>query len=130
MLLVVDFLEPLQQEFTSSLRTQRVTGAKLQIVHVAAKLVQAADGLAAERTAQRGRKQGLEQAYPVLAGKDTELRERLVPDATFGNGHRAQKGRVVIVVDPQAKPGAQILDLGAVKETGATGNLVRNSRLA
>jgi hypothetical protein len=53
------------------------------------------------------------------------VRQGLVANAAFGRGDGAQKGRVVIVVDPQAKPGAQVADFGAVKKAGARPTLCR-----
>ena len=43
---------------------------------------------------------------------------------------RQQKGRIVVVVDPQPEPGAQVLDLGAVEKTLPARDLVGNLRLA
>ncbi len=130
MLLVADLLEPLQQKSARIFGPQRAAGAKLQVVHVAAKFVQAADCFAAQQAAQRRRKQGLEQAHLVFAGKHAQLCQGLVANAAFRCGHRAQKGRVVVVVDPQAEPAAQILDFSPVKEARAAGYLVRNLCLA
>jgi hypothetical protein len=48
----------------------------------------------------------------------------------LGAGDGAQKRRVVVVVDPQAEPGAQVLDFGPVKKAGAARHLVRNVGLA
>jgi hypothetical protein len=53
-----------------------------------------------------------------------------VANAALGGGHGAQKGRVVVVVGPQAKPGTQVADFGAVKKTLATRYLVRNTGAA
>ncbi len=130
MFLVADFFQPLLQEHAGSLGSQRVAGAELEVVHVAAKLVQTGQRFAAQRAAQRRGKQGFEQAHAVLAGEHAQSAERLVADATFRNRHGAQKGRVIVVVDPEPKPAAQILDFSAVEETGAAGDLVRNLRLA
>jgi hypothetical protein len=47
-----------------------------------------------------------------------------VADAALGAGDGAQKRRVVVVVDPQAKPGAQVLDLGLVKKALSARHLV------
>ena len=45
-------------------------------------------------------------------------------DAALGRCHRAQEGRVVVVVEQQAQPGAQVLDLSAVEEALAARDLV------
>ncbi|OIQ66260.1 hypothetical protein GALL_521730 [mine drainage metagenome] len=58
------------------------------------------------------------------------MRQALVADATLGRGHGTHERRVVVVVDPQPKPGTQVLDLGPVKKAGAARHLVRNLRLA
>ena len=107
-----------------------VASAELQVVHVAAKFVQAAQRLGAQHAAQRAREQGLEQADLAAAGKAAELRERLVADAAFRCGDGAQKSRVVVVVDPETKPAAQVLDFGTVEKAGAARDLVRNVGLA
>ena len=49
-------------------------------------------------------------------------------NATLGCGHRAQEGGVVVVVDQQAQPCAQVLDFGAVEVTLAAADLVGNLR--
>ena len=51
-------------------------------------------------------------------------------DAPLGAGDGAQKRRVVVVVDQQPQPGAQVLDFGAVKKALAARDLVGNLRLA
>ncbi|MCY1528504.1 hypothetical protein D9M68_636100 [compost metagenome] len=51
-------------------------------------------------------------------------------DAALGRGGRAQEGRVVVVVDQQAQPGAEVADLGAVEEALAARDLVGNLRAA
>ena len=51
-------------------------------------------------------------------------------DAAFRCGDGAQKSRVVVVVDPEPKPGAQVLDFGTVEKAGAARDLVGNVRLA
>ena len=107
-----------------------MAGAKLQVVHIAAKFVQAAQRLLGQHTAQAGAEQSLKQAQLVLARKHAELPQRGVPDAALGRGDGAQECRVVIVVHPQAKPGAQVLDFSAVKKALPARHLVGNLRLA
>ena len=128
--LVVDVFEPAgEQDF-------RVSGAGglpcavLEVAHVAAELVQRAERAATEHRAEAlGEKCFVQARFPP-ARKLTEARERLVADAALGCRHRTQKRRIVIVVDDQAQPGAQVPDLGAVEEALATRNLVGNVRLA
>ena len=50
--------------------------------------------------------------------------------AALGRGHSPQKRRVVVVVDPQPKPAAQVLDLGPVEKARSARHLVRNLRFA
>ena len=127
---VVDVFEPAgEQDF-------RVSGAGglpcavLEVAHVAAELVQRAERAATEHRAEAlGEKCFVQARFPP-ARKLTEARERLVADAALGCRHRTQKRRVVVVVDDQAQPGAQVPDLGAVEEALATRNLVGNVRLA
>ena len=49
-----------------------------------------------------------------------------MPDAALGHGHRTQKSRVVIGVEPKPEPGTQVFDFGPVKKTGAARYLVGN----
>ena len=58
---------------------------------------------AAGGAGQRVRKQGLEQAELVLGGKRAQLLQRGVADAPLGCRGRAQKGRIVVVVDQQPR---------------------------
>jgi hypothetical protein len=74
------------------------------------------------------REQRAKQRQVRLAGKLAQGGQRLVADAALGRGDGAQKGRVVVLVDPQAQPGAQVLDLGAVEEALPARDLVRNLR--
>ena len=108
-----------------------VARAVLQVVDVAAELVQAADApCAAARCAASSANSASNRLSLYLAGELAEAGQRLVADAALGRGHRAQEGRVVVVVDQQAQPGAQVLDLGAVEEALAARHLVRDLRLA
>ncbi|MPN12533.1 hypothetical protein SDC9_159851 [bioreactor metagenome] len=66
----------------------------------------------------------------MLRRKLAELAQRGVADAALGRGDGAQESRVVVVVDPQAEPGAQILDFRAVKKARATRHLVGDAGLA
>ena len=88
----------------------------LQIVQVAAKFMQDVYRALGQGGRQRGAEQCLEHADAVLAGKLAELLHGGVANAAFRAGDGAQEGRIVIVVGQQAEPGAQVLDLGAVKE--------------
>jgi hypothetical protein len=116
-LLVADFFEPVGIRKARAASAPSVLArAVLQVVHIAAKLVQAADERARAGRGQHGREQRAKQAQLVLAGKHAQLRQRGVADAALGAGDGAQESRVVVVVDPQAKPGAQVLDFGAVKK--------------
>ena len=130
MLFVADFLEPLGQEQGGIFSPFGMAGAELQIVYIAAEFVQAAQGLAAESCSQRGGKQGFEQAELVLAGIHAQRAQGLVADAALGRGDGAHKGRVVIVIRPEAKPGAQVADFGAVKKALAARYLVGDVGLA
>jgi hypothetical protein len=58
-----------------------------------------------------------------------ERGERLVTDAALRARRRAQERRVVVVVDEQAQPCAEVADLGALEEALAARDLVRNARL-
>jgi hypothetical protein len=51
-------------------------------------------------------------------------------DAALRRGDRAQERWVVIVVDPQAQPSAEIANLRTVKKTLTARYLVRNLRFA
>ncbi len=51
-------------------------------------------------------------------------------NAPLGCRDGTQKRRIVVVVGPKPKPGAQVADFGAVKKTLASRHLVRNARLA
>ncbi len=130
MLLVADVLEPFHQHRLGRLGTDRRLRLVLEGVHVAAELVQAVDRLGLQRDAQRLGEQRLEHAHLPLAGELAERAQRGVADAALGRGHRAQEGRVVVLVDDQAQPAAQVLDLGAIEEALAAGDLVRDLRRA
>ena len=108
----------------------RVAGAVFQVVHIAAKLQQAVERPARQGGGQHGREQRGKQAGLVLRGKAAQLRQALVADAALGRADRAQERRVVIRVDPQPEPGAQVLDFSAVKKAGAARDLVRNAGAA
>jgi hypothetical protein len=53
-----------------------------------------------------------------------------VADAALRARHRAQERRVVVEVDDQAQPRAQVADLGAVEEALPARDLVRDAGLA
>ena len=108
----------------------RVAGAVFQVVHIAAKLQQAVERPAWQGGGQHGRKQRGKQAGLVLRGKAAQLRQALVADAALGRADRAQERRVVVRIDPQPEPGAQVLDFSAVKKAGAARDLVRNAGAA
>ena len=67
--LVTDLLEPFEQESERIRFAQGVACAVLQVVDVAAKLVQTCHRAGIHRAGQAARKQGLEQAQFVLRGK-------------------------------------------------------------
>ena len=124
--LVPNLFEPVGQKRPCVLGTLGVPGAKLQIVHIATELVQAAHRAAGQYRREGRRKQGFKQTELVLAGKHTQRTQCLMANAALGVGNGAQKGRVVVVVGPQAEPGAQIANLSAVKKALAARHLVRN----
>ena len=109
--------QPFAQECQGRFGPFGVAGAKLQVVHRAAELLQAAQRPAGQHRGQRGREQRLKQTELVAAGKSAQAAQRLVANAAFGRGHGAQKSRVVVVIGPQAQPGAQVAHLGAFKKT-------------
>ncbi len=109
---------------------QAVAGAVFQVVHVAAKFEQPFQRLFAQDGRQHGIEQAAEHAQFVQRSKFAQLAQGGVANAPARRGDGTQKRRVVVVVAPQAKPGAQIFDLGPVEKTGAARNLVRNARLA
>ena len=127
-LLVADVLEPAQQQGLGVLGAGGVARAVLQVVDVAAELMQRAQRLGAQHAGQRGREQRLEQADLPLAGKVAQAGQRLRADAALRADHRAQEGRVVVLVHQQAQPGAQVLDLGAVEEALSARHLVGDLR--
>ena len=126
----LDVAQPFLQKRLGGLGAGGGAGAKFQFVQVAAKGVQAIHCALGQRGGQQGRKQRLEQADFVLVGKCAQLRECGVADAALGAGDGAQEGRVVVLVGQQAKPGAQILDFGAVEKALSARNLVRDLGLA
>ena len=126
MLFIANVFEPLQQKCFGIFGAMRALGAVFQVVHEATKFMEAADRTCAQATAQAVGKQGFKQTQFVLTGQGTQARQGLVTNAAFGTGDCAQKRRVVIVVDPQAKPRTQIFNFSAVKETLTTRNFVRN----
>jgi hypothetical protein len=79
---------------------------------------------------KRVREQGFEQADLPLASELAQGAQRLVADAAFGGRHRTQKRRIVVVVEQQAQPGAQVLDLGLVEKALAARDLVGDVGLA
>jgi hypothetical protein len=79
---------------------------------------------------QAGGEQRLEQADLPLGRELAQGAQRGVADAALGRGHGAQEGRVVVRVDQQAQPGAQVLDLGTVEVALPARDLVRDLRRA
>ena len=63
-----------------------------------------------------------------MAGQGTQSRQSLMANAALRAGHGPQESGVVVVVDPQAKPCAQIFDFCTVKKTLSARHLVRNLR--
>ena len=129
-LLVADVFEPVAQEGLGCLGAAGVARAVLEVVEVAAEFVQARQRARVDRRRQRMREQRLEQAELVLGREAAELGQRLVADAALGGRDRAQEGRVVVVVDQQPQPGAEVLDLGPVEEALSARDLVRDLRPA
>ena len=126
MLFVANVFQPFKQKRQRCFLAHRLTGAVFQVIDVTPELVQASHGTAVHGAGQAACKQGLEQADFVFSCKGAQLPQGLVPNAAFGAGDGPQKRRVVVVVDPQAEPSAQVLDLGFVKKALATRDFVRN----
>ena len=101
-----------------------------EVVHKTAELVQASHCPRIEHRGQTVAKQSLKQTHFVLRGKQPQALQSLVADAALRRGDRAQERRVVIVVDPQAQPSAEIANLRTVKKTLTARYLVRNLRFA
>ena len=49
-------------------------------------------------------------------------------DLALGRLHRAQEGRVVVGIGEQPQPGQRVLDLAAIEERGAAGQVVGNAQ--
>ncbi len=130
MLLVGYVLEPVGEEGARVFRAVRVARAVLQLVDLAAELHQPLQPAFGHHGRQHGVEQRAEHALLVLRGELAQGAQRGVAHAALRRGDGAQKGRVVVVVDPQAKPGAQVADLGAVKERRAARDLVGDVGLA
>ena len=128
--LVADVLQPLHAQAVRGLLAEGAGGALAQRVDVAAELVQRVQLAAGERVGQAFVRQGREQAQLAAACKGAQGRQRGVTDAALGRADGAQEGRVVVLIDEQAQPGAQVADLGAVEETLAPADLVGNLRAA
>ena len=79
---------------------------------------------------QRVGKKRAKQRQARAAGEFAQRGQRLVANAPARRGGGAHEGRVVVFVDPQAQPGAQVLDFGAVKKALPARNLVRDLRAA
>ena len=129
-LLVADVLEPAEQQRLRVLAAGRVAGALLEIVDAASELVQSGDRALRQRLDQRLGEEGLEQARFPARREAAERGQRLVADAALRAGRGTQERRVVVGIDDQSQPGAEVADLGAVEEALPARNLVRNRRLA
>ena len=125
-LFVAHVLQPIGQKGAGVFSPMGMPCAVFQVVHIAAKLVQAAHRAGTERGRQGGRKQGLKKAHFVLVGKCAQLLQGLVANATLWCGDGPQKRRVVVVVGPKPKPSAQVANFGPIKKTGAARHLVRD----
>ena len=88
--------------------------------------MQRADGFVAQRRAQAFSEQRLVHAAFPAAGELAQAAQGLMADAAFWCGDRAQKRRVVVLIDQQAQPAAQVLDLALVEEARAPRDLVRD----
>ena len=101
--------------------------AVAQVVDQRAELAQAPPlALRVRRRAEFGREDRREQAL-VPRGRDLgQLRQRGLADAALRRGHRADEGRIVVVVGDQAQVGDDVLDLGAVEERLPAGDRVRH----
>jgi len=100
---VGDVLEPFGEESARGLMAHGVFGAVLQLVDRTTEFVQRGHGACGQGGAQRVGEQGFKQAQFVLRGKAAQRLQRGVADAALGRGGRAQKRRVVVVVDQQSK---------------------------
>ena len=80
--------------------------------------------------AQALREQRLEQAALPARCEFAQAGQRLVADAAFRARDGAQEGRVIVVVDHQPQPRAQVADLGTVKEALSARDPIRNARFA
>ena len=129
-LLVADLLQPAEQQRLRGFAAGRLARPLLQRVDAAAELVQPGDRAPRQRVGERLGEERLEQARLPAAGERAERGERLVADAALRARHRAQERRVVVEVDDQAQPRAQVADLGAVEEALPARDLVRDAGLA
>ena len=116
MLFVINVFQPLQQQCQRGFAALCVFGAVLQIVDLVAKGLQAVDRALRQDADQRMAEHRLKHADSVKGGELAQLLQRGVAYAALGRGDAAQKRRVVVVVHPQAQPGAQVADFGAVKK--------------
>ena len=130
-LLVADLLQPAEQQRLRVFAAARLARALLQRRSPRGRTragrrsrAAAAHRRASRRTAPRT---GSTSSAPANAPRRGE---RLVADAALGARHRAQERRVVVEVDDQAQPRAQVADLGAVEEALPARDLVRDAGLA
>ena len=107
-----------------------VARARLQCVDRATEFVQAGDRPPRQHVGERLGKERFEEARLPALREVAERGERLVADAALGACHRAQERRVVVAVDDQAQPRAEVTDLGALEEALPARDLVRNAGLA
>ena len=115
-LLVIDVLQPFEQQGLGGSRALGVLGAVFELGDIAAKFMQRAERTRRQSRAERFGKQGLEHAAFPAAGELAQTAQGLVADAALGRGDCAQKCRVVVLVDQQAQPGTEVLDFALVEE--------------
>ena len=93
-----------------------MAGAVLQIIDLVAKSLQAVDRALGQNSNQRMTEHGFKQTATVLVGKLAQFLQGGVANTALGRGDAAQERGIVIVVDQQAQPRAQVANLGAIKK--------------
>ena len=63
-----------------------------------------------------------------LSSEFTQLGQRGLPDLAFGRADRAQEGGVIIGIGDQSQPGHRVLDLAAIEERRAAGQVVGHAQ--
>ncbi len=72
----------------------------------------------------------LEQGALPLPGKGAERLQCRLADAALGRGDGADECGIVVLIGDQAQVADDVLDLGAIEKTLATGDRVRDALLA